>query len=78
MMSKISKMYFAFVKKFKEHVKISIGNLKPPKKVLEQFNGLGNWGFIGGGTGWAGPGEPLWVGNRALSLKLSKNPISYA
>ena len=76
MMSKISKMYFAFVKKFKEHVKISIGNLKPPKKVLDQFNGLGNWGFIGGGTGWAGlgeplwagPGEPLWAYHRALSL----------
>ena len=56
------------VKKFKEHFKISIGNLKPPKKFVEQFNGLGNWGFICGGTGWAGPGEPLWVGHRALSL----------
>ena len=66
------------VKKFKEHFKISIGNLKPPKKYFEQFNGLGNWGFICGGTGWAGLGEPLWVTNRALSLKLSKNPISYA
>ena len=66
------------VKKFKEHFKISIGNLKPPKKILEQFNGLGNWGFICGGTGWACLGEPLWVRHRALSLKLSKNPISYA
>ena len=46
-------MYFAFVNKFKEHVKISIGNLKPPKNFLEQFNGPGNWGFICGGTRWA-------------------------
>ncbi len=59
MMSKISNMYFAFVKNFKEHVKISIGNLKPPKKLLEQFNGLGNGGLICGGTGWACLGEPL-------------------
>ena len=70
-------MYFAFAKKFKEHVKISIGNLRPPKIFFEQFNGLGNWGFICGG-----PGGHVW-GNRcgrgrALSLKLSKNPISYA
>ena len=48
--------------------KISIGNLKTPKKNLEQFNGLGNWGFICGGTGWAEVGEPLWAYNRALSL----------
>ena len=68
MMSKISKMYFAFVKKFKEHVKISIGNLKPPNNFFEQFNGLGNWGFICGGTGWAEVGEPLRLGHRALSL----------
>ena len=54
------------VKKFKEHFKISIGNLKPPKKFSEQFNGLGNWGFICGGTGWPDVGEPggqAW-GNR--------------
>ena len=68
MMSKISKMYFAFVKNIKEHVKIPIGNLKPPKKMFEQFNGLGNWGFIRGGTGWANVGEPPWAYNRALSL----------
>ena len=48
MMSKISKMYFAFVKKLKEHVKISIGDLKPPKNLFVQFNGLGNWGFMWG------------------------------
>ena len=31
-------------------------------------NGLGNWGCICGGTGWAQVGEPPWVCNRALSL----------
>ena len=56
------------VKKFKELFKISIGNLKPPKKTLKQFNGLGNWGFICGGTRRAQVGEPLWVVHRALSL----------
>ena len=42
MMSNIQQMYFAFATNLKEHVKISIGSLKPPRKMLEQFNGLGN------------------------------------
>ena len=71
MISKISNMYVAFVKQIKEHVKISIGNQKPPNKFLEQFNGLGNWGFICGGTGWPHVGEPLWVEHIALSSEIA-------
>ena len=59
------------VKKFKEHFKISIGNLKPPKKCLEQFNGLGNRVGAGGGTA-------VGVQQSTVFSKLSKNPISYA
>ena len=55
MISNISNMYFAFVKKFKEHVKISIGNLKPPKIFLSNSMGWGTGGsYVGepGGQAW--------------------------
>ena len=61
------------VKKFKEHFKISIGNLKPPKKMLEPFNGR-RWGNRVGAGGGTAVGEL----QSTVFSKLSKNPTSYA
>ena len=67
------------VKKFKEHFKISIGNLKPPKNFFGAIQWAGElgvhmWGNrVGGGGGTA-----VGVQQSTVFSKLSKNPISYA
>ena len=72
-------MYFAFVNKFKEHVKISIGNLNPPKIFVRAIQWAGELGvhMWGNRVGMPG-GTAVGESQSTVFSKLSKNPISYA